>query len=418
MTDIKQTAMGTQELWKAFRRDPIGVYTNEAARMVDSGIEDAPSVSRVLEELSPTEGKGPDAYERLLMEAGIRTKSDPQAGYWASRATEFYKNDESGTNYGRKALLAEFFCRKWRQISWQTPQERATFLSTDGIAGSWERPYAEAMGVRPSERIAPAIPLSELIAMTTPIDSDSYRTYYLTYDATALRQFRVGESAELPVAKLSGAENTIRLHKYGRALQASYEDLRRMRVDKLAYYIQWMAVQSEVDKVAAAMTVLINGDGNANSTPSTDNLTALDTGATAGTLSLKGWLSYKMQFPNPYMLTTTLMKENVALQVALLNTGSANVPLSNANLAGLGTNATPINSFADGVRYGWTTDAPTLKIVGFDRRLALERVTEIGSEISEMERYITNQTQILTFSEVEGYAVNDSNAVRLLDVNA
>ena len=67
---------------------------------------------------------------------------------------------------------------------------------------------------------------------------------------------------------------------------------------------------------------------------------------------------------------------------------------------------------------GGPPDAPSLKIVGFDKRFALERVTEIGAEISEMERYITNQTQILTMSEVEGYTIMDSYATRLLDVNA
>lgn len=417
MADIKITAMGTRDLWSAFQNDPISLYTNQAQRMMDAGIEDAPTVSRVLEELSPTEERGGlDAFERLMMEAGIRTTSDPMNGYWGSKAGAFFTNDaNTSNNYGRKALLVEFFARQWRKVSWG---QRAVFLSNDGIAGSWERPYAEAMTPRQSQRIEPAIPLSELVAMTTPIDSDSYRSYYLTYNATQLRQFRVGESAEIPVAKIAGAENTIRLHKYGRALQASYEDLRRMRVDKLAWFIQQMAIQSEIDKVTAALTVLINGDGNSNSTPDTLNLTTLDTGATAGTLSLKGWLAFKMKFAQPYVVSTALMQEAVALQLALLSTGSANVPLSNANLGNLGTGITPINQFADGVRYGWTTDAPTLKIVAFDRRYAMERVTEIGSEISEMERYITNQTQIMTMSEVEGYAILDSNAVKLLDVNA
>lgn len=419
MAQAKITAVGTRDLWSQFQRDPIGIYTAEAGRMVDAGIEDSPTMSRVLEEISPTEGNGPDAYERLMMEAGIRTKSDPVGGYWASSCRSFFQQDaESGTNYGRKALLTEFFARNWRKVSFAMSQDRAVFLSNDGIAGSWERPYAEAQAVRPSQRVAPAIPLSELVAITTPVDSDAYRSYYLTYDAAALRQFRIGEAADFPVAKITGAENTIRLHKFGRALQASYEDLRRLRVDKLAFYIQWMAVQSEIDKVAAAIYTMINGDGNSNSTPTTHNLTTLDTAASAGTLTLKGWLSFKMQFPEPYIISTALATEATTLQMVLLNTGSANVPLSNANLANLGTGMTPINQFADGVRYGWTSEAPALKILGFDRRFALERVTEIGSEINEMERYITNQTQIMTMSEVEGYAVLDSNGTKLLDVNA
>lgn len=413
MDNAKITTMGTRELWEQFENNPLDIYHSVSHRMLESGIEEKPTLSRALEEISPSDkGDSLDAFERLMLEAGIRTKSDPVAGYWSSNAGAFYRSA------GTKMLLGEFFARNWRKISHGMSEKRAIFLSNDGIAGSFERPYADAMGVRPSQRIAPAIPLSELISVTTGINGDAYRTYYLTYDATAVRKYRVGETAEIPIAKLTGGEKTIRLKKYGRGLEASYEDLRRMRVDKLAYFIQWMALQSEIDKVAAALDVLVNGDGNF--TPQSHNLTTLDSGTTAGTLSLKGWLSYKMKFANPYVISTALMQEAVALQLALLNTGSANIPLLGipGGQGALGTGLTPINTTNDNVRYGWTSDAPALKIVGFDNRFALERVTEIGSEISEMERYIKNQTQTMVMTEVEGYAYIDQYAVRVLDVNA
>jgi len=411
---IEFKELGTRELWEQFQRKPIDIYNTVANRMLESGIEDTPTLSRALEEISPSQkGDQLDTFERLMLEAGIRTQSDATAGYWASNASAFTRNA------GTKALLTEFVARNWRKVSYGMSQHRATFLSNDGVTGSWERPYSDAMGIRPSERIAPAIPLSELVSMTTAIDSDTYRSYFLTYDAEALRKYRVGETADIPIAKLTGGDTSIRLHKYGRGIQASYEDLRRMRVDKLAFYIQWMALQSEIDKVSAAMTVLINGDGNASTVPTTHNLTTLDTAATAGTLTLKGWLAFKFKFVNPYIVTTALMQEAVALQLALLNTGSANIPLATVPVGqgGLGTGLTPINQFADTVRYGWTSDAPALKIVAFDSRFALERVTEIGSEISEMERYITNQTQIMTMTEVEGFAVRDGAATKILNVN-
>jgi|GEM_PF-1014340 len=411
---IEFKELGTRELWEQFQRKPIDIYNTVANRMLESGIEDTPTLSRALEEISPSQkGDQLDTFERLMLEAGIRTQSDATAGYWASNASAFTRNA------GTKALLTEFVARNWRKVSYGMSQHRATFLSNDGVTGSWERPYSDAMGIRPSERIAPAIPLNELISMTTAIDSDTYRSYFLTYDAEALRKYRVGETADIPIAKLTGGDTSIRLHKYGRGIQASYEDLRRMRVDKLAFYIQWMALQSEIDKVSAAMTVLINGDGNASTVPTTHNLTTLDTAATAGTLTLKGWQAFKFKFVNPYIVTTALMQEAVALQLALLNTGSANIPLATVPVGqgGLGTGLTPINQFADTVRYGWTSDAPALKIVAFDSRFALERVTEIGSEISEFERFITNQTQIMTMTEVEGYAVSDGAATKILNVN-
>ena len=410
---IEIQTVGTTDLWRTFSENPLGFYQGVAKRMKDANIKDAPTISRALEMASPTEQKGDlDAFERMLQQAGIRTVSDPVSGYWASSAEEFTRTPAA------RMLATEFFARQWRKASFANRQERAILLSGDALVGSFERPYADAMRPRESQQIAPAIPLAELVAMTTAIDSDAYRSYYLTYNAAQLRSYRVGESAEIPIATVASSEHTVRLHKYGRGMRASYEDLRRMRVDKLAWHIRMMAVQAEIDKVAAAITTLVNGDGNSGTTPTSYNLTTLDSGASAGTLTVKGWLSFKMQFAQPYVLTTSLSTEAITLQQVMLNTGSANVPLVAANLGNLGTGMQPINTFADTTRYGWTSDAPANKIVGFDNRFALERVTEIGSQISEMERYVTNQTQEIVMSEVEGYSILDGNATKILTVNA
>lgn len=410
--EIKE--VGTRELWEQFQKNPLNVYASAAERMKDAGIEEMPTMSRALEEVSPTQkGDTLDTFERLLLEAGIRTKSDPTAGYWASNAGSFLRNA------GTKALLTEFVARQWRKVSHaMSSGNRAILLSDDGVVGSFERPYSDAQTVRLSQRIEPAIPLSELVGMTTAIDSDSYRSYYLDYSATSGRTYRVGESAGIPIATITGSEHNVKLHKYGRGIRASYEDLRRMRVDKLAWFIQVQALQTEIDKVAAAMTVIVAGDGNANTAATNYNLTTLDSGTTANNMTVKAWLAFKMKFASPYTLTTALMREDIALKVALLNTGSANVPLVAANLGNLGLGVQPINQFADNVRYGWTSDAPANVIVGFDKRFALERVTEIGSEISEMERYITDQTQVMVMTEVEGYSILDGNAAKTLTVSA
>jgi hypothetical protein len=133
-------------------------------------------------------------------------------------------------------------------------------------------------------------------------------------------------------------------------------------------------------------------------------------------LTLAAWLAFKMSFEAPYMLTHALMREDVALQLALLNTGSANLPLSAVNVGGLGTMLVPINTFSDGVRYGWTAEAPADSIVGYDGRLALERAVETGSLIQEQEQFILNQTQVVTITENEGYGIAQKGVVKVLDL--
>jgi hypothetical protein len=369
------------------------------------------NVSRWLEHNSPSDPGDLDAFERCLEELDIRTRSDPAAGYWASNAGDAFNPRDRA----RRALLTEFFARTWRRVSFGG--QRAVYLSDDTTQGTALRPWVDAGQVRRSQQIAPAIPLSELVAITTPIEGQDYRTLYFTYDAEALRLFRVGESANIPIATLATSERTIQIHKYGRGLRASYEALRRMNVDMLALHIAWMAIQSEIDKVAAVIDVVVNGDGNTNTSATNYNLTTLDPDAVAGTLTVKGWLAFKLKWANPYMLQVALMQEAIALQLALLSV-SANAPLMGFNAGGMVQSLRPINSTSDVVAYGWTTDAPANKIVGFDPRITVERVTEIGAEISEMARNIENQTEIVTMTETEGYAIMDANGSKILTVNA
>lgn len=409
-TITKQDAKTTL---RSMRDDPLRLYREAYQRGMN--------LSGFLEKIDPSDNPNElDAFGRLLKEAGIRTNSDPYYGYHASWASDFLETPET------RALFMEWASRIWRQRQGLSPlgqrnkmhQNRAVYLSSDGTAGSWQNPYAEAQQARWDQDIAPAIPLSELIALSTPIDSDLYKAFYLTYDAEQVRQFRLGESAEIPIAKLTDAERTIQLKKFGRGLQASYEQLRRMRVDKLAMQIAFMAVQAEIDKVAAAIDIIVSGDGNANTAATSYNLTTIDTAASAGTLTLKGWLGFKLKFANPYVITTALMQEAVALQLQLLATANANVPMVSLSGNGFIGGVTPINMTGDNVRFGWDSNVAALTIVGFDSRRALEYVTETGSEISESERFITNQTQIMTITEVNGFAVLDQNASNVLDVNA
>lgn len=412
MADIEVTTLGTRELWEQLQSNPAGMYRDAADQMKERGLKEAPTLTRVLEFKSPSEKDSRiDAFGRLMQEAGIITRSDPMAGYWASPATDFLKNP------GTRALMTEFFCRQWRKVSFATPQQRAILMSSDFAVGTWQSAWSDAMTARMDTQIAPAIPLSDLVAMTTPIDGDAYRTSYLTYDAAAVRMYRVGETAEIPRAVITAAEHTIRLLKYGRGIEASYEQMRRMRTDKFALFVQWMAVQSEIDKVVAAINVLVNGDGNSNTAATSYNLTTLDPLAVAGTLTLAGWWSFLMKFTQPYIPTTALATAAIMLQLFRLNTGSANVPLAQAPL-NMGRNLIPINQTADGLRVGWTDDAPANKILALDRRFALERVTEIGASIQEVERFANRQTEALFVTETEGFGSLDKNAVKILNVAA
>jgi hypothetical protein len=116
------------------------------------------------------------------------------------------------------------------------------------------------------------------------------------------------------------------------------------------------------------------------------------------------------------MMTHALARAAGATLLLLMDTGSANLPRTSLP-APVAVNFTPINrSLADGTRLGITEDAPADKILGFDRRVAVERLFEIGADIRESVRYANNQTECFYFTEVEGYRVINHNAAKLLDL--
>jgi hypothetical protein len=359
---------------------------------------------------------GLDAFQRLLMLNDLRVRSvDGEQGVVANRFEDFFRNDQT------RALLPEWWRREYKRGQGLPVNTRSLFTSQDAAPGSLLNPWSDNQTPRVNKMIAPQIPVAELIAITTPIDNDTYRALYMQDDAAAQRPVRVTEGSDIPRTKITQGENVIRLSKFGRALEATYEMLRRLRIDRVAYLIARMAVQAEIDKVDAVLDVLVSGDGNANTAALNHNLTTLDSGASAGTVTLKGYLAYKLKFLNPYALTHALVQEAVGLQLLLLNTGSANLPtttLPAPAVQGI-TSFEVINpTLREGTRLGVTGSAPTLKIVGFDARYAIERVTEVGATIQEVERVIRNQTQLITMTETEGYAKIDQNACRTLDVNA
>ena len=354
-----------------------------------------------------------DAFGRLMRAANIRTKSAPEWGLAADECDKFFANDAT------RVLMTEHFARQWRAASHgKSPNTRALYANNDQPLGSVSNPYFENQTGRWDKQIAPAIPIAALVAMTTPIDRSSYKAFYLQDNAANQRMVRVGQGADIPTAKLVGGDREIPLYKYGRAIEMTYEQMRHMRIDSVAMHVQRMAVQAQVDKLATIIDVIVNGDGNAGTAATSFNLTTLGNGSSANAPTLADLLTFKAKFLNPYMLDTILAQESPAIKLQLLNTGTANIPLVLLPAGQVGSLRAINQQIASGQAYGISADAPSGKWVGIDSRMCIEQVTEIGATIQEMHRFIKNQTEILTMTETEGYAVIDANCNKILNLAA
>jgi hypothetical protein len=391
------------------------------------------NLSDFLEAEDPTDADdrrlGLDAFGRMLMVKGIRTNSHPSGAYRADVLESF------GTDDVARALFPEWCRRQWhgaraRQSGPQVylaggdgdgQRAPAIYLSGDYTVGSIQRPYDDDPTLRMAEMI-PAIPLSEVVARTRLNDGIDYRARRLVQPVAAadIRLLRVAEGAELPEAKITETSTVLRLGKFGRKLRATYEALRRLPLDDLSLHIRLLSVQTEVDQVVAALDVMINGDGNPSTAGTSYNLTTLDPATTAQNLTVTAWLTFLTKWSNPYGMTAVLGNAGPIIKLLMLAMPNSNMPISMVPAStGIGQSFTPMNTrLAQGQRYGITADAPADKLVGFDGRFAIEHVRESGSEISESERWITRQTEVLTFSFTEGFAVLDPNSVRILNLAA
>jgi len=430
------------EIRRQSPEDTIRVLHNNTggANLYREAAQRGMNLSQFLENQDPTderehEDRSLDAYERLVRASGLIMAPVPELGLHASTWQECTESPE------RRALMPEFMARVWRRAQNMDPvsqariammqstglpgdptdlQTRAVLLSGDAAPGALINPWYDNPEIR-AKRLVPPIPLARIIARTTAIDTDAYRTLYITDDfgTDAYRMKRIAEGTEIPATTLVTGEHTLRLYKFGRALRATYEQLRRQRIDRIAFIIARMAIQAELDKVTIAMNTIINGDGNANTSALVLNLTALDPAATAGTLTLRGWLTFKLRFSLTYAPDIILMQETPTMQVLTLPIATGTqTPYGLMPGNAFGT-VTPIaNQLNLALEYGVTADAPALKIVAFQSNSVLERVTEVGGNVSEVERFINNQTQLLTITEVEGYGIIDPNAMRILNINA
>lgn len=333
------------------------------------------SLSQYLELLDPSqEDDSLDAFGRQMALYGIRTVSNPKTGVYADKVERFYASNQPAT----QTLFPEFLNREMRQARLQQDIT------------------------------------SEIVAVRTSIDSDTYRTTYV--DTTALDTYRlkrVAESAEVPTAKLKTSENVIKLYKYGIRLLVTYEAIRRMAIDQLRVHLNLIAMQDGIDRGSTALDVAINGDGN-NNAATNATAVSLDAAATTG-VTYKAWIGWLMSF-YPYQVTT--VAGNAASLLAILTLQFPGVdPLSllaqyAGNNTGMRVEMQP-GVFVP-IRLVLDNSLPTKTLVGIDKRFGIEEVSEIGASLTETNKIISQQFNEIVFTEVLGYGKMYAPAVRTM----
>lgn len=256
------------------------------------------------------------------------------------------------------------------------------------------------------ETVAPMLASSRTISgaelLSTVVDADTNGER---------DSFSVAEGARIPVRMIKTSEKSVKIYKHGSAIRTTYEFGRRASLELLIPHANRVQRELERSKVAAATSVLINGDGAygaAGEIDQSDYDTVTGITATDGQISwahLMRWLVVRAAAGTPvdtvvmnwdgYFQWLMLFGKQIVLANGTESTGAGNLANAGATLnrINLPLMITPVISSA----------CPANKLIGFSKGDTLEELVEAGSQIQETERSITNQTMTMVRTENTGY---------------
>lgn len=260
--------------------------------------------------------------------------------------------------------------------------------------------------------------INNLVTTTIGVDSNVVKAPTLDMlsekNKPNVRKARVAEGADLPLAKIVMGELAITLWKHGRAIEMTYEAVRRMRIDLFTRNMNAIINDISFQNLDLAVDVLVNGDGNPNSSASKIGSTA-----TAGTITNNELVGFLLDywFTNHYRADTIVTSMEMYKKIAgmfydttLAFGADSRLRFSMPQFVGEQT----VNLLAADVPKIGGKDV----IILSNRDNTLTRYVENGSNIQENQQFARNQTRLLTISENSGYAVGMIGSNKYIEVTS
>lgn len=248
--------------------------------------------------------------------------------------------------------------------------------------------------------------LPKLIATTTQIDSDTYKSIYMDTDVSQKQLRRVSEGSKFPVVTLKTKEQEVNVFKFGVEMDTTYEAIRRKKIDIFAIALRQIASQIAVDQMQELINVLINGDGNNNAALSYTVGDATIKG-TAGTIGYAEMVRFWATMKNPYKMNALLANTNGIVDLLLIP--EFKDPQAGFDFQKKGQLITPL-----GIGMDIADEVPAGKIIGIDTRYAIEKVEEMGVTV-ESDKLIDRQISRTVISQVSGFAKLFKESVNVLN---
>ncbi len=392
LKELKQLSMGIYDDAAVKANGDTSRYVSLSQHLMGMARKGEIAGHLIREKAVNSQGRELTAVEQLLAHSGVKL-----GGLNASSMGVFVKGSKdyvAGAEILFPAFMQETFESK--------------FLGQHGVGMSSKRAehddpvFRRAMraGFIDDVKTVPTnqLTLEDIITITSGIDGTGYTAAILKDDANSDKWdfSRVAEGAELPVATIELGKQSIDVYKYGRRVNATYEVLRRMSINKVAILLTRIANRQRLRELNAALLVAVNGDGNGNGATST-----------SGPNTIVGLDNYAIDLAYDESATINMAAANKAVVKetrALRYPANGGYPLPDQ----LGMFDGPGYTLPDGTPLKLVPKTSIMAnmatILGFDTNQGLERVVENGSQIEESAKFITNQTANFTMSINVGHA--------------
>lgn len=263
--------------------------------------------------------------------------------------------------------------------------------------------------------------VEDIVAQTRQVAGNQLITEVI-YDKNsgdAYDSFRIAEGGRIPVRTLKASRSSAEFFKLGSGIEFTYEAGRRISPDMMTLMVNRQRFERTQAEARLGIHTLLNGDGHHVAAPvvALQTYDGLATGAITGrTRGLMKFLMSCAQEGRPVDTLVVNWETAFDLQTMTPINNAQNVTAQSVQSLGTQFGLTMgFVGFANlGIRIIISSAIPDNSILVYRKSETLERMIEIGSQISEMEQSIRNQTIVLTNTINTGFMMTYHESRKLL----
>ena len=222
--------------------------------------------------------------------------------------------------------------------------------------------------------------------------------------------FRISEGGKIPVRKLKATNQGVKFFKIGSGIEMTYEVARRVGPQAMILMANRQAFERTQTEARLAVQTLLEGDSVHPAAPVV-TLQSFDSLAT-GKLRDRAegflkWLMNAAKLGRP--IDTLVVSHSTWFELTALFPiqNTANVPSVGLGVGNtFGANFTVANGMSMGFTIVLSSEMEENRILGYRKPETMERLIETGSQISESETAIRNQSVLVTNTVNSGYAIH------------